>query len=62
MRGGGTMADNDMKCTNWGCNANYQADRNDKKVCTHHSGRFEFGSEHGLWAEGWTCCRAPWDS
>ena len=62
MRGGGAMVENDMKCTNWGCSSNYQADRNDKKVCKYHSGKFEFGSEHGLWAEGWTCCRGSWDS
>ena len=62
MGGGGAIVENDMKCTNWGCDANYQADRNNKKICRHHSGRFEFGSEHGLWAEGWTCCRGTWDS
>ena len=46
-----------MICTNWGCTKDFYADRNDKKVCVHHPGRFEFGSEHGLWGEGWTCCR-----
>ena len=37
-------------------------DRNDKHVCLHHPGRFEFGSEQGLWPEGWTCCRGQWES
>jgi hypothetical protein len=54
--------DVEMKCTNWGCDKDFSYDRNDKKVCTHHPGRFEFGSEHGLWPEGWTCCRNEWDS
>lgn len=54
--------DTEMKCYNWGCDKDYQSDRNDKKVCVHHPGRFEFGSERGLWPEGWTCCRAEWDS
>lgn len=51
-----------MKCQNWGCDKEYMADRNDKKDCNHHHGRFEFGSEQGLWPEGWTCCRKEWDS
>lgn len=51
-----------MICTNWGCTKEYFVDRNDKKVCLHHPGKFEFGSEHGLWGEGWTCCRQPWDA
>lgn len=51
-----------MKCINWGCDKDFMADRNDKKVCVHHPGRFEFGSEQGLWPEGWTCCRAEWES
>jgi hypothetical protein len=37
--------DTEMKCTNWGCNKEFMGDRNDKKVCLHHPGRFEFGSE-----------------
>ncbi len=52
----------EMKCSNWGCDGEYMADRNDKMVCKHHPGRFEFGSEQGLWPEGWTCCRAEWES
>lgn len=51
-----------MKCQNWGCDKEYMADRNDKKECLHHPGRFEFGSEQGLWPEGWTCCRKEWDA
>ena len=57
-----TMAENEMICTNWGCKKEYMADRNEYKVCQHHPGRFEFGSEQGLWGEGWTCCRQEWDS
>lgn len=54
--------DVEMICTNWGCSKTFQSDRNDKKVCVYHPGRFEFGSEHGLWPEGWTCCRGEWDA
>jgi len=53
--------DNNQVCTNWGCGKDFEADRNDPKACCHHSGRFEFGSEHGLWPEGWSCCRRAWD-
>jgi hypothetical protein len=52
----------EMKCSNWGCDQDYLSDRNDKKNCKHHPGRFEFGSEQGLWPEGWTCCRREWDA
>ena len=51
-----------MVCKNWGCGKDYQEDRNDKKSWTHHPGKYQFGSRHGLWPESWTCCRAEWDS
>lgn len=49
--------DIEMKCINWGCDMEYMGDRNNRKECKHHPGRFEFASEQGLWPEGWTCCR-----
>ncbi len=51
----------EMRCTNWGCESEFQFDRNTKKECRFHPGRFEFGSEQGLWQEGWTCCRSGWE-
>lgn len=55
------IVDGPMVCANNGCDSEYNFDKNDKGACTHHPGRFEFGSEQGLWPEGWTCCRKAWD-
>jgi hypothetical protein len=57
----GEPVENSQVCVNWGCGKDFEADRNDVGACVHHSGRYEFGSEHGLWPEGWTCCRGAWD-
>ena len=51
-----------MVCKNWGCGQEYSEEKNEKKSCTHHPGRYQFGSRHGLWPESWTCCRSEWDS
>jgi hypothetical protein len=54
------VIEGEFRCMNWGCDKDYMAERNDQKNCKHHPGRFEFGSENGLWPEGWTCCRREW--
>lgn len=51
----------EMKCANWGCDRTFFGDRNTKKECQYHWGKFEFGSERGLWPGGWTCCRSAYD-
>ena len=51
-----------MKCYNVGCTKEYLSDKNTDKNCMHHPGRFDFGSELGMWPEGWTCCRKEWDA
>ena len=61
VRKDGIRETGEHKCCNWGCDQSYEPDRNDHKKCLHHPGRFEFGSEQGLWPEGWTCCRKAWD-
>lgn len=48
-------------CKHWACGARYTFDSMSEPVCQHHPGRYEFGSVHGLWPEGWTCCRAAWE-
>lgn len=57
----GKEIENAQVCTNWGCGKDFEFDRNDPKACQHHPGRYEFGSEQGLWPEGWSCCRRAWD-
>lgn len=51
-----------MKCYNIGCTKDYLSDKNADKNCMHHPGRYDFGSELGMWPEGWTCCRKEWDA
>jgi len=51
-----------MKCYNIGCTKEYLSDKNGDKNCMHHPGRYDFGSELGMWPEGWTCCRKEWDA
>ena len=54
--------DRTMICKNWGWGREYQEDKNDKHSCTHHPGKYQFGSINGYWPESWTWCRAEWES
>lgn len=58
----GELDDIPMICTNWGCGNPFTIGENTSGSCIYHPGRYEFGSFHGLWPEGWTCCRGEWSS
>lgn len=51
-----------LVCTHYGCGKPYSRDKNKRKECVYHPGKFEFGSIRGYWPEGWSCCMQPWDS
>ena len=52
----------EMKCCNIGCTKDYLSDKNTDKNCLNHPGKYDFGSELGMWPAGWTCCRKEWDA
>ena len=56
------VGDRIMICKNWGWGREYQEDKNEKYSWTHHPGKYQFGSRHGLWPESWTWCRSEWES
>jgi hypothetical protein len=59
-------------CMNWACERIYSDERNHKKACLAHTGRWDFGhtgvnvsraAEAGaMWEPHWTCCRKDWES
>lgn len=49
-------------CLHWGCGATFKEKDNKKNECCYHPGKFEFGSVKGWWPEGWSCCRASWET
>ncbi len=49
-------------CSHWGCGLSFNEKSNTTKACHYHWGHYEFGSVHGWWPEGWTCCRRHWEA
>ncbi len=58
-------------CANWACEKKFKQEKNHKRACRFHTGRWDFGhsgvriasnaSDPVLWKAHWTCCMKDWD-